>query len=298
MKFGENSCFSLNNIFFIPKTLIKLHFLLIHNKFIMALFSNLLEGKKKNYKLGIALSGGGVRGFAHLGILKALNEKDIYPDIISGTSAGALAGIFYADGYSPDESFEIFYDNSIFKFTELGLPKKGFLSIDKVSKILRKHIKAKTFEELEKPLTVAASNLTDGKVEYFNSGDIIDKVVASASIPVLFKPRIINGKTFVDGGVFDNLPVAPIKDKCDKLIASHVNPVGKQEKLDSILQIAERTFHLAVSSKLSEKSKDCDLFIEPEILRKYGILSIGKGKEIFEVGYKATLELLEKTNPF
>lgn len=264
----------------------------------MGLISNFFETEKDKYKIGIALSGGGVRGLAHLGILKALNEKGIYPEIISGTSAGALAGIFYADGFSPDESFEIFHHNSLFKFTELGIPKKGFLSIEKVSKILKKHIKAKTFEELEKPLIVAASNLTDGKVEYFSSGEIIDKVIASASIPVLFKPTIINGKTFVDGGVFDNLPITPIKDKCTKLIASHVNPIGKQEKLDSILQIAERTFHLAVGSKLTEMANNYDLFIEPEILRDYGILSIGKGKEIFEIGYKATLELLEKNNPF
>ena len=264
----------------------------------MGLVSDFFNTSKKKYKIGIALSGGGVRGFAHLGVLKALNEKGIFPDIISGTSAGALAGVFYAAGYTPQESFDIFYQNSLFKFAELGIPNKGFLSIDKVAKILKKHIKAKTFEELEKPLIVTASNLNDGIVEYFSSGEVIDKVIASASIPVLFKPQIINGKTFVDGGVFDNLPIHPIRDKCDKLIGSHINPVGKQEKLDSILQIAERTFHLAVGASLSEKHKKCDLFIEPEILRDYGILSISKGSEIFEIGYKATLEVLEKNNPF
>lgn len=252
----------------------------------------------KEYKIGISLSGGGVRGFAHLGILKALNEKGIYPDVISGTSAGALAGIFYADGYSPQESYDIFYQNSIFKFTEVGIPNKGFLSIEKVSKILKKHIKAKTFEELEKPLYVAASNLNDGKVEYFSTGSIIDKVVASASIPVLFKPQTINNKTFVDGGVFDNLPIEPIKDKCDKLIGSYVNPVGRQDKLESILQIAERTFHLTVGSSLSGKAKLCDLFIEPEELRNYGILSLSKGQEIFDIGYAEARKLLENNNPF
>lgn len=264
----------------------------------MNFVSKLLNHSTKEYQTGIALSGGGVRGFAHLGVLKALNENGIYPDIIAGTSAGALAGIFYADGYTPQESFDIFYQNNIFKFTEVGIPNKGFLSIEKISKILKKHIKAKTFEELEKPLFVAASNLNDGKVEYFSTGSIIDKVVASASIPVLFKPQTIDNNTYVDGGVFDNLPIAPIKDLCNKLIASHVNPVGHQAKLDSILQIAERTFHLAVGSTLSEKIKQCDLFIEPEELRNYGILSLGKGPEIFQIGYNATLEVLKNKNPF
>lgn len=263
----------------------------------MNLVSKLFNSNKE-YRTGISLSGGGVRGFAHLGILKALNENGIYPDIISGTSAGALAGLFYADGYSPQESYDIFYQNSIFMFTEVGIPNKGFLSMEKVSKILKKHIKAQTFEELKIPLIVAASNLNDGKVEYFSSGSIIDKVVASASIPVLFKPQTIQNKTFVDGGVFDNLPIAPIRDKCHKLIGSHVNPVGHQEKLDSILQIAERTFHLAVGSTLSEKAKLCDLFIEPEELRKYGILSLSKGQEIFDIGYHATRKLLENNDLF
>jgi len=251
-----------------------------------------------NKKVGITLSGGGVRGFAHLGVLKALNEHGIYPDIISGASAGAISGLFYADGYTPQESYDIFYDNSLFKFTEVSVPDKGFLSIQKVANILKKHIKAKTFEDLNIELFVAASNLNDGVVEYFSSGEIIDKVVASASIPILFKPTEINGKTYVDGGVFDNLPIEPIQDKCDILIASHVNPVGEEKNLNNIIKIAERTFHLAVGSRISEKSGKCDFFIEPEELRKYGILSIGKGPEIFKIGYEYTMKLLEKDNPF
>lgn len=264
----------------------------------MSLISNKFKkSDDKKYAVGIALSGGGVRGFAHLGVLKALNEHDIYPEIISGTSAGALAGIFYADGYSPEESFEIFYDNSIFSFTQVSIPNKGFLSMEKVSKILKKTIRAKTFEELKIPLYVAAANLNDGQIVYFHHGSIIDKVIASASIPVLFKPKIIDGKTFVDGGVFDNLPIKPIKDQCKKLIGSHVNPIGKQEDLDSMIKIAERTFHLTVGSHLQEKKEMCDLFIETEELRKYGLFSLDKGHKIFETGYNVTKETLEKNNP-
>src|SRR6056297_715439 len=265
----------------------------------MGLISDVFQKSNSlKYDIGIALSGGGVRGFAHLGVLKALNEKGIYPEIISGTSAGALAGIFYADGYSPEESFEIFYHNSLFHFTQLSIPNKGLLSMEKVSKILKKTIRAKTFEELEIPLYVAASNLNDGEIKYFYQGSIIDKVVASASIPVLFKPQIIDGKTFVDGGVFDNMPIDPIKDQCKKLIGSHVNPLGKEENLDSIMKIAERTFHLSVGAQLAQKKKICSLFIEAEELRDYGMLGLEKGREIFEAGYKITRKILEKNNPF
>ncbi len=265
----------------------------------MGFISNMFKKPdSKKYNTGIALSGGGVRGFAHLGVLKALNEHDIYPEIISGTSAGAIAGVFYADGYSPEESFEIFYNNSLFHFTQVSIPNKGFLSMEKVSKILKKTIRAKTFEELKIPLYVAASNLNDGEIEYFHQGKIIDKVIASASIPVLFKPQIINGKTFVDGGVFDNLPIEPIKNQCEKLIGSHLNPLEKEENLDSIMKIAERTFHLSVGAKLKEKKEVCDLFIEAEELRNYGMLGLDKGREIFEAGYKITQKILKKNSSF
>jgi len=264
----------------------------------MGLISDVFQKSNSlKYDIGIALSGGGVRGFAHLGVLKALNEKGIYPEIISGTSAGALAGIFYADGYSPEESFEIFYHNSLFHFTQLSIPNKGLLSMEKVSKILKKTIRAKTFEELEIPLYVAAANLNDGEIEYFYQGSIIDKVIASASIPVLFKPQIIDGNTFVDGGVFDNLPLEPIKDQCKKLIGSHVNPTGKEKNLDSIFRIGERAFHLTVDTISKEKKALCNLFIEAAGLCNYGMFSLDKGREIFETGYKVTKKNLEKNNP-
>ncbi len=264
----------------------------------MGLISNVFQRtKEQKYSVGIALSGGGVRGFAHLGVLKALNEKGIYPEVIAGTSAGALAGIFYADGYSPEESFEIFYHNSLFHFTQVAIPNKGLLSMEKVSKILKKTIRANTFDELKIPLYVATANLNDGVIEYFHQGSIIDKVIASACIPVLFKPQIIDGKTFVDGGVFDNLPLEPIKDQCKKLIGSHVNPTGKEKNLDSIFRIGERAFHLTVDTISKEKKELCDLFIEAAGLCNYGMFSLDKGREIFETGYKVTKNILEKNNP-
>jgi len=115
---------------------------------------------------------------------------------------------------------------------------------------------------------------------------------------VLFKPQIINGKTFVDGGVFDNLPIDPIKDQCKKLIGSHVNPTGEEKNLDSIFRIGERAFHLAVDTISKEKKELCDLFIEAAGLSNYGMFSLDKGREIFETGYKVTKETLEKNNPF
>jgi NTE family protein len=252
-----------------------------------------LVKKSHKEKIGISLSGGGVRGIAHLGVLKALNEHDIFPEIVAGVSAGALAGVFYCDGYKPDEIFKIFDQTSLFKFAKLGIPKKGFLSMKKVEKILNENLSAKSFQDLKIPLSVATSNLTDGKVEYFEKGSLIDKIIASASIPVLFNPVIIENKLYVDGGIFDNLPIKPLQNKCDKIIASHVNPLTKDENIDSMLDVAERTFHLAIASSVQENSKKCNLFIELPELRKYSLLKLENINEIFSIAYQSTIEILK-----
>jgi len=245
------------------------------------------------YQTGIVLSGGGARGFSHLGVLKALNEADIYPDCISGTSAGSIAGVFYADGYSPLQTLEILSKNKRLDYLSFALPKDGLLEMNGMQKILEKHIRAKAFNDLKIPLYVAATNLNKGKIEYFHKGNIIEAVIASCSIPVVFKPHIINGNYYVDGGVMDNLPISPIQRKCKKIIGSYVNPVGYQENFSNIFIIAERTFTLGVSKDINTKSEKFDLFIEPAELEKFNILNPDKAVEIYEIGYKSTLKALK-----
>jgi NTE family protein len=244
------------------------------------------------YKTGLVLSGGGTRGFAHLGLLHALNEAGIYPDVISGTSAGALAGVLYADGHTPKEILKIMNSGSRLDFMRPTLPREGLLQIGGIIKILKANLRAKTFNDLKIPLYVSATDLNNGKAEYFSEGDLLDPVIASASIPVLFQPVIINDINYVDGGVLDNLPLKPIENKCRFLIGSFVNPVGYIEKCSGLINIAERTFMLSMSKEINEKSKRFDLFIAPLELRNYKILDPEKAEELFDIGYKATKERL------
>jgi len=248
----------------------------------------------KKYKIGLVLSGGGTRGFAHLGVIQALNEAGIFPDVISGTSAGALAGVLYADGHTPKEIQKILNSGSRLDFMRPALPREGLLQIGGVIKILKNCLHAKTFEELKIPLYVSATDLNNGKAVYFSTGDLLDPVIASASIPVLFQPVIINNICYVDGGVLDNLPIRPIKNQCKILIGSFVNPVGYMEKISGLINIAERTFMLSMSKEIIEKSKKFDLLISPLELRKYKILDPEKADELFAIGYKATKAKLKE----
>jgi NTE family protein len=246
------------------------------------------------YKIGLVLSGGGARGFAHLGVIQALNEAGIFPDVISGTSAGAIVGVLYADGYSPEEIMKILNSNSRLNYIRPTVPRQGLLQISGIVRILKDSLRAKTFEELKIPLFVTATNLNHGRIEYFSAGELLQPVIASASIPVLFKPVIINNFHYVDGGVLDNLPIRPIEDKSGFIIGSFVNPTGYEENMNNLIQIAERTFLLNVSKEVLEKSKRFHLFIAPQELRNYKILDPEKSEAVFQVGYKTTKEQLKE----
>ena len=154
---------------------------------------------------------------------------------------------------------------------------------------MQKHLK-----NLKFPLYVSATDLNNGKAVYFSKGELLDPVIASASIPVLFKPVIINNIYYVDGGVLDNLPLKPIENKCKFIIGSFVNPVGYIKKISGLINIAERTFMLSMSKEIAEKAKKFDLFIAPLELRNYKILDPEKAEELFSVGYNATKEKLKE----
>ena len=183
---------------------------------------------------------------------------------------------------------------SRFDLMRPAMPREGLLQINAISKILKTHLRAKSFNELKIPLFVAATDINNGKAVYFSEGELIDPVIASASIPVLFQPVKINDVSYVDGGVLDNLPLKPIENSCRFLIGSFVNPVGYIEKISGLINIAERTFMLSMSKEIIEKAKKFDLFVAPLELRNYKILDPEKSSELFEVGYEATKEKLKK----
>jgi NTE family protein len=120
-------------------------------------------GIRRKHKTGVILSGGGARGFAHAGILKALNEAGIDPEIVSGVSAGAIVGAFYADGYTPDEIYDIFcQDEHFFNYAKITIPKTGLFRSKGLLENIYRHLRSKTFKELKKSLTIAATDLNHG----------------------------------------------------------------------------------------------------------------------------------------
>lgn len=240
----------------------------------------------------MVLSGGAARGFAHAGALKALEEKSIRPDIVSGVSTGSIVGSFYCDGYSPEEIFEIFEKSKIFEFVKLVFNRKGLFSIKGLKRVLENNLRTKRIENLPKPLVITATNINEAKTCYFTEGKLVDLVLASSSIPVLFKPVTIDGIDYIDGGVTNNFPLEPLIDRCKELIGIHVNPIGSYASDKGIRHIAMNAFHLSIASGVDEKKEKLDYFIEPEKLKNYSYYDVQRGKEMYEIGYDAALHAI------
>lgn len=249
---------------------------------------------KKTYKTGLVLSGGGTRGFAHLGVIKALEEKGLRPDIISGVSAGSIAGALYADGNDPEEIYKQLASHRLLDYLDITIPQKGMVGMSGFEKTLINLLSAKTFEELGIPLIVFAVNMNTAEYTRFDQGDLISAIKASSSIPVVFPPVKIDDYYYLDGGIINNFPIESLIDCCETIIGVNVNPIGKVSRLGNLKQIAERTFHITLRYQASNKEDMCDIYIEPAKLDQYGLLDVSKAKDIFQIGYDEAIKVLEK----
>lgn len=249
---------------------------------------------RKPYKLGLALSGGGAKGFAHIGVFKLLEECSLRPDIIAGTSVGALMGVLFADGYSANEIKELFTGREFSEFAELQVPRAGIFNSKRFKNFLKRHLRAKTFEELKTPLVVITTDLDHGESHEFRSGLLVDAVTASCSIPIVFSPIVINGVHYVDGGLFRNFPVSNIRHVCDRVIGVNVSPVIPIKYKQTIVGIAERSYHYMFRANTLEDRELCDVLIEAEEFGIFKTFDIENVDTISNTGYTAAVKAFER----
>ncbi|WP_298493679.1 patatin-like phospholipase family protein [uncultured Algibacter sp.] len=244
--------------------------------------------------LGLVLSGGGMRGAAHIGVIKALEEHGLYPTHIAGTSAGAIVGALYAYGYKWEDILKFFKSINVLDIKKYALNKPGFLDAEKFYQEFKNYIKNDDFSFLEKELSITATNILDGKLEVFNKGELIKPILASAAFPGVFAPVKINDSYFVDGGSLNNFPVELLKKSCDKIIGVYVNgyDVVTIKDLKHSYSVIERAYKLKSVKEDKKKFIDCDLVIAPNALSKYGTFDKKYIDQIFNIGYNATIDEL------
>ena len=250
---------------------------------------------EQQHSMGLVLSGGGVRGMAHIGLIKALEEQGFYIEMVSGTSVGAIIGAMYCNGRSVEEMLDFFRVTPLFKYNYVTWHKPGLVDTDRYYQGFQKGIGASQFEELKKPLYVMTTNLEKGELRVFSKGELIPAILASAALPPYFSPVRINDELFADGGVMNNFPTEPLKDKVDLILGSNVSMVRDviRREIRSSLQLVQRTTDLMLYAMNKPKLETCDLLFQPYELEEIGILEKKKIDHAFQIGYEHAKKTLK-----
>jgi len=242
--------------------------------------------------IGIVLSGGGTRGIAHIGVLRALGENGIFPDCVAGASVGAIVGALYAAGYSPPEMLEFFIKKNPFRLSNVTIAKPGILDTDKVMGDFEEYFPENSFEALGKELRVVATDLTRGEPVEFHSGPLIPAVLASSSVPLMFTPMEVGDRVFADGGIVSNFPAELLEGRCRVLLGVHASPIFEltRSDLSNSLTVLKRALDVGMFQASQTKFEMCDVVIRPPDLRRFSIFDTKNLVAVEAEGYEAALE--------
>lgn len=242
-------------------------------------------------KVGVSLSGGAALGYAHLGVLQAMEEAGIRPDCISGTSMGAIMGMMYAAGYKPQEIKEIIKKEHFDRLWGLfgpSLPKRGgVIPMERIRKVLLKYVPHDHFDSLNIRFYTCSFDISNLRPVYCGGGGgLVSHVLASAAIPGVFVPQKIDGNWHVDGGVCDNLPVKPLlAERCDRCIGAHLLLEKPASQVIPETIVLRAVSYSAFATALPQLAQLTDVIaIDPE---KYRLTDFNKVDELYQIGYEA-----------
>lgn len=248
---------------------------------------------------GLVLSGGGAVGFAHAGALLALEEAGIKISVISGASMGSIIAAMYAYGYSPQDMINILKKEKLYKKSKIFnlklFSKNGLSNHKKIERILNNVFPIDNFDSLKIFFALSMTNFIELKTEYAFSGDKLkEKILASISIPSIFEPQIIDGIPYIDGGVMNNLPIEPIRDKCKKVIMIDVVAPNCNSNTSGKVNIGYRAGLAMMKQSNIDRINLADFYIPLEKLEQFNVLSFEKYKEIIQIGYECMKKYLEE----
>ena len=279
----------------------------------------------KSLKIGLALGGGGARGACHIGVLKSLERKGIIPDIISGTSAGSMIGAMYASHANADiieekytahvngEDFKDLgfryipnneKDDSVFSqvFNQMknqyilmvSSTRKSLVKNERLAKAANNLFANSQFSDLKIPLIVTATDLISGKPMLYKSGNVVDAVVKSSSIPGFVEPTYIDNRMLLDGGIVFPTPVPPLIGECDFIIAVNISKAfNTKDEPDNIFEITNRARDISTLHLNSYLLKQSDFVISPEHENLHWS-AFDKTEEFIKNGYNAAESEMEK----
>jgi NTE family protein len=290
-------------------------------------FQNSFAQEQKRPKIGLVLSGGGAKGFAHIGVLKVIEEAGVKIDYIGGTSMGAVVGGLYASGYNATQIDSIFHKVNFgellndyiprsaksfyekrndetyaitlpFSNFKVGIPQalsKGLYNFNLLSRLTRHVRQVNDFNQLPTPFLCIGTNIETGQQVVLNKGNLAQAMLASAAFPTLFTPIEIDGQLLIDGGVANNFPVDEVKNLgADLIIGVDVQDgLWDKDQLKNATKILVQITNLHSIEQMKNKIKGTDIYITPDI-NNFGVLSFDRGREIIQRGEEAAFAAYEK----
>jgi NTE family protein len=220
---------------------------------------------KPPLKVALVLGGGAARGFAHIGVIKALEAQGIVPDIVVGTSAGSVVGALYAAGMSGFELQNLALQMEEGMVADWTLPNRGVLKGEALQDFINQKVKNLTIQKLPKPLGVVATDLQSGELVLFRRGDTGTAVRASSAVPGVFQPVEISGRDYVDGGLTSPVPAQSARTMgADFVIAVDISNVSRRDKLTGTLDVLLQTFAIMGHAISRHELEDADVVIRPQ----------------------------------
>ena len=250
----------------------------------------------KKIKIGLALGGGAARGFAHIGVIKALESQGIYPDIVVGTSAGSVVGALYAAGNNGFQLQKMAFDMDEAAISDWAMPlfgkSSGVLKGEALQTYVNKAVGNLPIEKLKVPFGAVASDLKTGQPILFQRGNTGMAVRASSSVPGVFQPVTINGHTYVDGGLVAPVPVRFARDMgADFIIAVNISTQADAQATVSSLEVIMQTFSIMGQRINQFELKEADIVIQPA-LGKMGSSDFNSRNQAVLAGEQAAFALM------
>lgn len=249
---------------------------------------------KTHYRIGLSLSGGGARGVAHIGALKAFEEEGFEFAAVAGTSAGSIVGALYCAGHTATEMKEMamtINDRDIRNSTFILTPSRS----SNIERMADRWLEGATFEEMKIPFFAVAVDLVTGEEVVLHSGNVAKAVSASSAVPIIFTPVIDGDRVLVDGGLLNTIPSDVLRlNGCDFVIAVDLNS-GRGEGTSSrkMWDMAQATWRIVMKSTAFKGTMNSDVMIEPDLSKFKSTTLLGR-EEMIEIGYQATMAKMKE----
>lgn len=254
--------------------------------------------KVETRNIGLALGSGAALGAAHIGVLRALEEYDIKPAYIAGTSIGALVACLYAFGMPVDDIEEIALSLDWLDVSEIALSKMGLLSNEELGRLVDESLGEVRFEQADIPVAVVATDISNGEKVIIKKGKVADAVKASTCIPVIFEPVEINGRMLVDGGLLESIPLSALKELgAEYSIAVDLKANRKYKRPEDLIDVLNNSLEIALIHLARVQINQVDLLIQPQ-LGEYSRTDTDHSSEMIDLGYEAAVQALKEFNDY